>query len=66
MVQGRESKEGEEGFIAAGPSFCLNNIRVMNWGIVLHESDHLWSAYQASLFRWIFAISSEVGPSIFQ
>ena len=24
MVQGQESKEGEEGIIAAGPSFCLN------------------------------------------
>ena len=30
MVQGRESKKGDEGFIAAGPSFCLSNIRVMN------------------------------------
>ena len=65
MVQGRESKEGEEGFIAAGPSFCLNSIRVMNWGIVLQESNHLWSANHASWCRWIIAISSEEGPSIF-
>ena len=31
MVQGRVSKEGEEGIIAAGPGFCLNNILVVNW-----------------------------------
>ena len=35
MVQGRESKEGEEGIIATGASFCLNNIQAVNWGIVL-------------------------------
>ena len=35
MVQGRESKEGEEGIIATGQSLCLNNIRVVNWGSVL-------------------------------
>ena len=35
MMQGRESKEGEEGIIAAGQSFCLNIIRVVNLGIVL-------------------------------
>ena len=64
MVQGRESKEGEEGIIAAGPSFCLNNIRVVNWRIVLQESNHFWSAYHASRFQYIFAISSEVKPSI--
>ena len=51
MVQGRESKEDEDGFIAAGPSFGLNNIRVVNWGIVLQESNHLWSAYHASRFQ---------------
>ena len=33
MVQGRESKEDEEGFIATGPSFCLSNMRVVNWSI---------------------------------
>ena len=65
MVQGRKSKEGEEGFIPAGLSFRLNNIRVVNWGIVLRESNHLWSACHASYFQWIFANSSEVKPSIF-
>ena len=58
MVQGRESKEDEEGYIAAGQSFCLNNIRVVNWGIVLQESNHLWSAYHGlmdfrNFFRYI-------------
>ena len=57
MAQGRESKEGTEGIIAAGPTFCLNNKRVVNWGIVLQESNNLWSAYHASRFQWIFAIS---------
>ena len=66
MVQGRKSKEGEEGFIAAGLSFRLNNKRVVNWGIVLRESNHLWSACHTSHFQWIFANSSEVKPSIFQ
>ena len=41
MVQDRESKEGEEGLIAAGLSFCLSNIRVVNWRIVLQELNHL-------------------------
>ena len=50
MVQGPESKEGEEGFIATGPSFCLNNIRVVNWGIVMQESNHPCSAYHAPRF----------------
>ena len=66
MVHGWESKGGEEGCIATGPSFCLNNMRVVNWGIVLQESNYLWSAYHASGFRWIFATSSELEPSIFQ
>ena len=66
MLQGRESKEGEEGIIDAGLSFYLNNIRVVSWGINLLESNHLWPAYRASRFQWIFAISSEVKPSIFQ
>ena len=50
MVHGRESKEGEEGFIAKRPSFCLNNIRVVNWEIVLQESNHLKSGCHASRF----------------
>ena len=44
MMQGREGKEdeNEEGFTAEGPSVCLNNIGVVNWGIVLQESNHLF------------------------
>ena len=55
-----ESKRGEEGLIAAGPSFCLKHIRDVSCRIVLQESNHLWPAYHASQFQWIFAISSEV------
>ena len=50
MVQDRESKEGEERFITAGQSFCQSNIRVVNWRIVLQESNHLWSANHISQF----------------
>ena len=38
-VPGRESKEGEEGFHrAAGPSFCLGNMRVVNWNLLHHST----------------------------
>ena len=35
MMHVRENKDGEEGFIAAEASFCLNTIRVLNWEIIL-------------------------------
>ena len=41
MVQGQESKEDVEGFIATGPRFCLGNMRVVYWSIVLQETDTL-------------------------
>ena len=50
MVQDLERKEGEEGFIATGRSFCLSNIQVVNWRIVLQESNHLWSGNHTSQF----------------
>ena len=43
MVQGRESKEGEKGFIAAGPSFCLSMMKrtMMYFSLLDMSSMHI-------------------------
>ena len=35
----RKVRRMRKDFVAAGPSFCLGNIRVMNWCIILQDSN---------------------------
>ncbi|XP_071088918.1 zinc finger BED domain-containing protein 4-like [Haliotis cracherodii] len=49
MVQGQESKEDVEGFHSPGPCFCLGNMRVVYWSIVLQETDTLDNASNMSV-----------------